>query len=134
MVRIQKDFSLASHLSEKEERSSWNQENTFPDDSILDRYLASRAFCTLGTSSWPLVFDPYDKLEKYLKASKSEYQNKTSKKMCRAKTSSLVPVYSGYSLADQTNLRCNCCGMAFFGVWLLWPYYIGLTQAFKDVL
>ena len=76
MVKIQKNFSLAGHLSEKEERSNWKQVNTFPDDSIMDRYLASRAFCTLKSAAWPLVFDPNDQLEKYLNAyssSKSIY-------------------------------------------------------------
>lgn len=66
---MQKDFSLAAFLSEKEERSMWNQESTFPDESILDRYLSSRALCVLGTAAWPLVFDPYDQLEKYLRVS-----------------------------------------------------------------
>ena len=72
MVRIQKDFSLADCLSEKEERSVWNQESTFPDESILDRYLSSRALCSLGSVAWPLVFDPYDQLEKYLRVSGGE--------------------------------------------------------------
>lgn len=72
LVRIQKDFTLASHLSEKEERSIWTQENVFPEDSILDRFLACRAFCTLRSASWPLVFDPYNQLEKYLRACESE--------------------------------------------------------------
>lgn len=96
MVRIQKDFSLASHLSEKEERSTWNQENTFPDDSILDRYLASRAFCNLGTTSWPLVFDPYDQLEKYLKASKSEYKKKKRHRLSLSWTKLQDPHYSKF--------------------------------------
>ncbi len=67
-MRIQKNVSLASYLSGKDELSTWQQESTFPDETILERCLSSRAFCTFGSSSWPLVFDPYNQFETYLRA------------------------------------------------------------------
>lgn len=67
VVRIQKDFSLTTHLSDKEERSIWQQESAFPDGSIMERCLSSRAFCSFSTTSWPLLFDPYAQFEAYLR-------------------------------------------------------------------
>ena len=66
VVKIQKDFSLSSHLSEKEELSYWKQESVFPDKVSLERCLAARSACTNGDTQWPFVFDPHQQFEKYI--------------------------------------------------------------------
>ena len=66
VVRIQKDFSLAIHLSNKAEQSLWEQEGIFPDNTILDRCLSTRLYCRAGTYSWPLIFDPHGHFTNYL--------------------------------------------------------------------
>ena len=65
-VRIQKDFSVSSILSTKEERSLWQQQSVFPDQITMDRCLAARACCQHGSaSSWPVIFDPNSHFERY---------------------------------------------------------------------
>ncbi len=68
VVRIQKDFTVAAHFSEKAERSLWEQESTFPDQILLDRCLCTRFYCRAGSCSWPLVFDQYSQFKGYLEA------------------------------------------------------------------
>lgn len=68
VVRIQKDFSVAAHLSEKAERSVWEPEDIFPDQAVLDRCLSIRHYCRVGGSSWPLIFDPFCHFKGYLAA------------------------------------------------------------------
>lgn len=68
-VRIQKDFSVSSILSTKEERSLWQQQSVFPDQITMDRCLAARACCKHGSSSsWPVIFDPNSHFERYFVA------------------------------------------------------------------
>ena len=68
VVRIQKDFSVSDHLSEKEEQSFWKQESIFPDQTSMERCLAARSTCTNGDAQWPFIFDPHQQFEKYLSA------------------------------------------------------------------
>ena len=70
MVRIQKDFSVATHLSDKAERSLWEQEGIFPDKTVLDRCLSTRLYYRAGVSSWPLMFDPHGHFMNYLEVIK----------------------------------------------------------------
>lgn len=76
MVKIQKDFSLSGHLSEKDERFYWKQESVFPDQVSLERCLVARSACVHGDTQWPLIFDPHGQFEKYLSALK--YNNTTA--------------------------------------------------------
>ena len=68
VVRIEKKFSLQELLSSPDERSLWEQESVFPDQTMLERCLAVRACCIHGTTHWPLVFDPNNQFCKYLQA------------------------------------------------------------------
>ena len=68
VVRIQKDFSVAAHLSEKAERAVWEPEDVFPDQALLDRCLSIRHYSRAGSSSWPLIFDPFSQFKSYLTA------------------------------------------------------------------
>lgn len=68
VVLVQRDFSVANHFSNRHERSLWEQDRSFPDDIIKERCLCTRALGHLGSSSWPLVFDPYRQFELYLRA------------------------------------------------------------------
>lgn len=77
VVRVQKDFSMATHFSDREERSLWEQESSFPDETIMERCLCTRALGNLDSSPWPVVFDPYHQFEAYLRAL-SKYQMEKS--------------------------------------------------------
>ena len=68
MVKVQKDFSLAYHFSDQDERYLWEQESSFPDSTIMDRTLCARIFNQSISSAWPLIFDPYRQFESYLRA------------------------------------------------------------------
>lgn len=87
VIKIQRDFSLSSHLSEKDERSCWMQESVFPDKISLERCLAARSACISGDAQWPCIFDPHQQYEKYLlalyvKTSSANAGSKESKCMC----------------------------------------------------
>lgn len=66
VVKIQRDFSVSSHLSGKEERCHWRQESVFPDQTSLERCLAARSACSSQENRWPFVFDPHQQFEGYL--------------------------------------------------------------------
>ena len=68
VIKIQRDFSLSSHLSEKDEQSYWMQESVFPDKISLDRCLAARSACISGDAQWPCIFDPHQQYQRYLLA------------------------------------------------------------------
>ena len=68
VVKIQRDFSVSVHLSEKEERSHWRQESVFPDQTSLERCLAARSACSSRENRWPFIFDPHQQFESYLSA------------------------------------------------------------------
>lgn len=68
VVKIQRDFSVSTHLSEKEERSHWRQESVFPDQTSLERCLAARSACSSRDNRWPFIFDPHQQFESYLSA------------------------------------------------------------------
>ena len=68
VMKIQRDFSVSSHLSEKEERCHWRQESVFPDQTSLERCLAARSACSSRENRWPFVFDPHQQFEGYLSA------------------------------------------------------------------
>ena len=57
---------MATHLSDKAERSLWEQEGIFPDNTVLDRCLSTRLYCRAGGPSWPLIFDPHGHFKNYL--------------------------------------------------------------------
>ena len=75
MVMVQKDFSLAYHFSDEKERYLWQQESSFPDDTILDRSLCARIFNQCMSPTWPLIFDPYRQFESYLRALNMQQRN-----------------------------------------------------------
>ena len=68
VVRIERKFSLQELLSSRDERTLWQQESVFPDQTTLERCLAVHTCCTHGSTHWPLVFDPNNQFCKYLQA------------------------------------------------------------------
>lgn len=68
VVKIQRDFSVSAHLSEKEELSHWRQESVFPDQTSLERCLAARLACNSRDNHWPFIFDPHQQFEGYFSA------------------------------------------------------------------
>lgn len=80
MVKVQKEFSLTYHLSNENERYQWEQENSFPDATILDRSLCARVFSEYTSSGWPLVFDPYRQFDGYVRAFNLSQKNQAKSK------------------------------------------------------
>lgn len=80
VVKIQRDFSVSSHLSVKEERCHWRQESVFPDQTSLERCLAAQSACSSRENRWPFVFDPHQQFEGYLSALSFKTATNTSSK------------------------------------------------------
>ena len=76
MVQVEKDFSLSDYLSDKAEQTKWLLEGTFQDGTIMDRCLSSRAVCTFSSALWPIVFDPFNQFEAYLRALEKSKEEK----------------------------------------------------------